>query len=229
MRKIAKFFAIALLATLAWAATPKQNAAKRLQDAAEVLQEIMNVPDKSIPTEVVEHAKCIAVIPHEIKGGFVFGAKHGKGVATCRTPHGWSAPAFFSITGGSWGLQIGIEGVDNVLMIMNQKGMDRLLSNKFQIGGEASAAAGPVGRHATAGTDWKLNTEILSYSRSKGVFAGATLDGAWVSPDDASMMAFYGENATPKDVLSGKVLPPPAAKVFLAAVESAEEQAKKES
>ena len=169
------------------------------------------------------------MIPHEIKAGLIVGVKHGKGVATCRTPNGWSAPAFFSITGGSWGLQIGVAGVDNVLMIMNQKGMDRLLSNKFQIGAEASAAAGPVGRHAAAGTDWKMDTEILSYSRSKGVFAGVTLDGAWVSPDEAAMLAFYGENTTHKDVLSGKVPPPPAAKVFLAAVESAEEQAKKES
>jgi lipid-binding SYLF domain-containing protein len=224
--KTAKLCAIVLLAALVYAATPRQKAEKRLQVAAEVLQEIMNVPDKGIPMEVVEHAKCIAVIPHEIKAGLVVGVKHGKGVATCRTPNGWSAPAFFSITGGSWGLQI---GVDNVLVIMNQKGMDRLLSNKFQIGAEASASAGPVGRHAAAGTDWKMDTEILSYSRSKGVFAGVTLDGAWVSPDEAAMLAFYGENTTHKDVLSGKVPPPPAAKVFLAAVKSAEEQAKKES
>ncbi|MCU1255562.1 MAG: hypothetical protein JWM83_1861 [Candidatus Angelobacter sp.] len=228
MKKV-KLFAIVLLATLAWGATPRRQAEKRLQDAAEVLQEIMNVPDKGIPMEVVEHAKCIAVIPHEIKAGLVFGVKHGKGVATCRTSTGWSAPAFFSITGGSWGLQIGVAGVDNVMMIMNQKGMDRLLKNKFQIGAEASAAAGPVGRHAAAGTDWKMDTEILSYSRSKGVFAGATLDGAWVSPDEAAMLAFYGENTTLKDVLSGKVPPPPSAKVFLAAVRSAEQQAKTES
>jgi len=229
MKKKITLSVLILLATLACAATPKQKTEKRLQSAAEVLQEIMNVPDKGIPMEVVEHAKCIAVIPHEIKAGLIVGVKHGKGVATCRTPNGWSAPAFFSITGGSWGLQIGVAGVDNVLMIMNQKGMDRLLSNKFQIGAEASAAAGPVGRHAAAGTDWKMDTEILSYSRSKGVFAGVTLDGAWVSPDEAAMLAFYGENTTHKDVLSGKVPPPPSARVFLAAVKSAEEQAKKES
>jgi lipid-binding SYLF domain-containing protein len=228
-RKTVKLCAIVLLATLVCAATPRQKAEKRLQAAAEVLQEIMNVPDKGIPMEVVEHAKCIAVIPHEVKAGLIVGVKHGKGVATCRTPNGWSAPAFFSITGGSWGLQIGLEGIDNVLMIMNQKGMDRLLSNKFQIGAEASASAGPVGRHAAAGTDWKMDTEILSYSRSKGIFAGVTLDGAWVSPDEAAMLAFYGENTTSKDVLSGKVPPPPSAKVFLAAVKSAERSAKKES
>ena len=161
-RKTVRLCAIVLLATQVCAATPRQKAEKRLQAAAEVLQEIMNVPDKGIPMEVVEHAKCIAVIPHEIKAGLIVGVKHGKGVATCRTPNGWSAPAFFSITGGSWGLQIGVAGVDNVLMIMNQKGMDRLLSNKFQIGAEASAAAGPVGRHAAAGTDWKMDSEILT-------------------------------------------------------------------
>lgn len=228
-RNTVKLCTIVLFVTLVCAATPRQKAEKRLQAAAEVLQEIMNVPDKGIPMEVVEHAKCIAVIPHEIKAGLIVGVKNGKGVATCRTPNGWSAPAFFSITGGSWGLQIGLEGIDNVLMIMNQKGMDRLLSNKFQIGAEASASAGPVGRHAAAGTDWKMDTEILSYSRSKGIFAGVTLDGAWVSPDEATMLAFYGENTTSKDVLSGKVPPPPSAKVFLAAVKSVEQSAKKES
>jgi lipid-binding SYLF domain-containing protein len=228
-RARAAFFFIVLLTSSAYAATPKQKAEKRLQDAGEVLQQIMNAPDKGIPIEVVQDAKCIAVIPHEIQGGFVFGAKHGRGVATCRTPIGWSAPAFFTINGGSWGLQVGLAGVDNVMMIMNQKGMDRLLSNKFQIGAEASAAAGPVGRHASAGTDWKLDTEILSYSRSKGIFAGVTLNGAWVSPDEASMVAFYGESATYRDVLLGKVPSPPSAKIFLAAVRSAEQQAKKES
>lgn len=217
-----------VLAGLAWADTTKQKVDERLQDAAEVLKAIMNAPDKGIPAEVIEKAKCIAVIPHEVRGGFVFGARHGKGVATCRTPNGWSAPAFFSITGGSWGAQIGIEGVDNVLMIMNQKGMERLLSNKFQIGGEASAAAGPVGRHAAAGTDWKMDAEILSYSRAKGLFAGVTLDGAWVTPDTEAMQAFYGANVSTRQVLLGQVPPPPEAKTFLKAVVAAEEQAKKE-
>jgi lipid-binding SYLF domain-containing protein len=223
-----------LLVTVMWAtvvlANPLQKKAeKRLHSASEVLQRIMSAPDKGIPEEVMEGAKCIAVIPHEIRGGFVFGARYGKGVATCRTPKGWSAPAFFTITGGSWGAQVGLEGVDNVLMIMNQKGMERLLSDKFQIGAQASAAAGPVGRHASAGTDWKLETEILSYARAKGAFVGVTLDGAWVRPDNEAMLAVYGPDASVRDVLLGSVPPPSSARTFLAAVRSAELSAKKES
>jgi SH3 domain-containing YSC84-like protein 1 len=166
------------LTSFSFADTIKDKVEDRLARAAEDLQQIINAPDKGIPEEVIKKSKCIAVIPHEIKLGFVVGARVGKGVTTCRTPKGWSAPAFFTITGGSYGVQVGIEGVDNVLMIMNQRGMDRLLSDKFQIGADASAAAGPIGRHASAGTDWKLETETLSYSRAKGVFAGVSLDGA---------------------------------------------------
>ena len=230
MRKVLTLVVVLAMVSLSWAATEREKVQHRLQSAGEVLQEIMEAPDKGIPEEVIKGAKCIAVIPHEIRGGFVVGGRHGKGVATCRTPNaGWSAPSFFTITGGSWGAQIGLEGVDNVLMIMNQRGMDRLLSDKFQIGAQASAAAGPVGRHAEAGTDWKLNTEILSYSRSKGVFAGATLDGAVVRPDTEAMLAVYGDGVTAREVLNGKVPPPAIAGYFLAAVRSAEEQAKARS
>jgi lipid-binding SYLF domain-containing protein len=206
-----------------------EKAEKRLQAAADVLQEIMAAPDKGIPEEVIQRARCLAVVPHEIKGGLVFGAAHGKGLATCRTADGWSAPAFFSVNGGSWGAQIGLEGVDNVLMIMNQKGMDHLLSDKFQIGGEASVAAGPVGRHASAGTDWKLDTEILSYSRAKGAFAGVTLNGTWVSPDMESIMACYGREVSPRAILTGQVSTPAPAETFLAAVRDAEKQSKRQS
>jgi lipid-binding SYLF domain-containing protein len=212
-----------------WAKPVQKKVEKRLQSASEVLQEIMSAPDKGIPEEVMEGAKCVAVIPHEIRGGLVFGARYGKGVATCRTAKGWSAPAFFTITGGSWGAQVGLEGVDNVLMIMNQKGMERLLSDKFQIGAQASAAAGPVGRHPSAGTDWKLETEILSYARAKGAFVGVSLDGAWVRPDNEAMLALYGPDASVRDVLLGSVPPPSSAHTFLAAVRSAELRAKKES
>lgn len=223
-----------LLVTLSWAcvmwANPLQKKVeKRLQSASEVLQEIMSAPDRGIPEEVMEGAKCVAVIPHEIRGALVFGARYGKGVATCRTAKGWSAPAFFTITGGSWGAQVGLEGIDNVLMIMNEKGMERLLSDKFQIGAQASAAAGPVGRHASAGTDWKLETEILSYARAKGAFVGVSLDGAWVRPDNEAMLAVYGSNASVRDVLLGSVPPPPSAHTFLAAVRNAELRAKRES
>jgi SH3 domain-containing YSC84-like protein 1 len=184
---------VLLLATsVAWAGTEKDDATERLQNAGDVLHEIMNEPDKGIPAEVIDGAKCIAIVPRMIKCGFVFGAKRGKGVATCRTAKGWSAPAFFTVTGGSWGLQIGVEDVDLVMMIMNQKGMQDLPSSKFQIGAQASASGGPVGRHASAGTDWKMDTEILTCSRSKGLFAGISLEGAWIGQDKSSTEAIYG-------------------------------------
>jgi lipid-binding SYLF domain-containing protein len=229
MNKLVTLLAALALVTLASADTPREKAEDRLQRAAEVLEQIMNAPDKGIPEEVVRNAKCIAVVPHEIRGGFIVGARGGKGVATCRADNGWSAPAFFTIAGGSFGAQIGIEGVDNVLMIMNQKGMDRLLSDKFEIGAEASAAAGPVGRHASAGTDWKLETEILSYSRAKGIFAGVSLDGAYVRPDSEAMRVVYGGNVTPRKALTGKVPVPGVAHTFLAAVRDAEARAERKS
>jgi lipid-binding SYLF domain-containing protein len=160
-----------------------------------------------------------------IKGGLVFGAENGRGVTTCRTANGWSAPAFFAITGGSWGLQIGVEGVDLVMIIQNDKGMQHLLASKFQLGADASAAAGPVGRHASADTDWKLDTEVLTYSRAKGAFAGLTLTGASIRRDDDSMQAIYGRKVTTRNVLMGKVAPTPAAHSFLAAVKGAKAQA----
>jgi lipid-binding SYLF domain-containing protein len=214
------------LATLGWAGSPREAATDRLQHAGEVLREVMAAPDKGIPEEVLDHAKCIAVVPHMIKGGFVFGAEGGRGVATCRTANGWSAPAFFAIEGGSWGLQIGVEGVDLIMVIQSDRGMQHLLASKFQIGGDASAAAGPVGRHASADTDWKLNAEILTYSRAKGIFAGLTLNGAAIHRDDDAMRAVYGPDASTRAVLAGSVPPPPEAEPFLHAVHHAKEQAK---
>jgi len=224
MKKLTLFVALLSLTSLGWAES-QQESADRLNNAATVLHEIMSTPDKGIPEEVLDHAKCVAVVPHMIKGGFVFGAENGRGVATCRTASGWSAPAFFAITGGSWGLQIGVEGVDLVMIIQNDKGMQRLLSSKFELGADASAAAGPVGRHASADTDWKLNTEILTYSRAKGAFAGLTLSGASIRRDDDSMRAFYGRQVTTEAVLTGKVPAPAAAHSFLAAVRDAKSQA----
>jgi lipid-binding SYLF domain-containing protein len=160
-----------------------------------------------------------------LKGGFVFGAENGRGVATCRTEQGWSAPAFFAITGGSWGLQIGVEGIDLVMIIQNDRGMQRLLQSKFELGADASAAAGPVGRHASADTDWKLNTEILTYSRAKGAFAGLTLNGASIRRDDDSMEAVYGRHASTRAVLSGKVAPTEISERFLNAVRHAKAHA----
>jgi lipid-binding SYLF domain-containing protein len=167
----------------------------------------------------------VAVIPHMIKGGFVFGAKGGKGVATCRTADGWSAPAFITISGGSWGLQIGVEAVDVVMIFQNDKAMQRLLESNFQVGGDASAAAGPVGRHAEAGTDWKMDTEILTYSRAKGAFAGLTLEGASLRQDKDSRDAIYGDNVTTRGLLLGQVPVPDAARPFLAEVRGAKAQA----
>jgi SH3 domain-containing YSC84-like protein 1 len=225
MKKILLPMVFALCATLSWAASDRQEAIDRLDMAGKVLKEIMDAPDKGIPEEVVDGSKCIAVVPHMIKGGFIFGAKHGKGVATCRTAKGWSAPSFFTISGGSWGAQIGVEGVDLVLMVMNEEGMKNLLSNKFQIGGEASAAGGPVGRHASAGTDWKADTQILSYSRAKGLFAGITLEGAAVRPDKDSTVAIYGRDASHQAILTGKVAAPRVAASFLDSVRTARRQA----
>ena len=225
MKKIMFALAVMSLATLSWADDTKQSDTERLDKAAAVLQQVMGAPDKGIPQEVMDHAKCVAVVPHMIKGGFVFGAEGGKGVATCRTGHGWSAPAFFAITGGSWGLQIGVEGVDLVMVFQNDQGMKHLLESKFKIGADASAAAGPVGRHASANTDWKMNAEVLTYSRAKGAFAGLTLNGADVRPDEDAMRAEYGGDVTFRSVLTGSVPPPAGAHAFLAAVRGAKSEA----
>ncbi len=201
-----------------WAASGHQDSIERLRLSSDVLRSIINTPDKSIPEEVVRNAKCIVVVPHLVKGGFIFGAEHGRGVATCRTSAGWSAPAFVSIGGGSWGLQIGVEGVDLVMLVMNDHGLQHLLSSKFQIGGDASASAGPVGRHASADTDWKLNTELLTYSRSRGAFAGITLDGAVVEQDADSTRAIYGRDPSFRSILSGNVRAPKSTLSFRRAI-----------
>jgi lipid-binding SYLF domain-containing protein len=219
------FVALLSLTSLGWAESKREASTDRLDNAGKVLHEIMDAPDKGIPEEVLEHAKCIAVVPHMLKGGFVFGAENGRGVATCRTANGWSAPAFFAITGGSWGLQIGVEGIDLVMIIQNDRGMQRLLASKFELGADASAAAGPVGRHASADTDWKLNTEILTYSRAKGLFAGLTLNGASIRRDDDSMEAIYGRHASTRAVLTGKIAATEASEHFLNAVRGAKAQA----
>jgi len=225
MKKVMFVLAMLSLGVLGWAASAREDATDRLDSAKQVMHEIMGMPDKGIPEEVLEHAKCIAVVPHMVKGGFIFGAKGGKGVATCRTANGWSAPAFITISGGSWGLQIGVEAVDVVMIIQNEKGMQRLLSSNFQVGGDASAAAGPVGRHAEAGTDWKMDTEILTYSRAKGAFAGLTVEGASLRQDNDSRQAIYGPNVTTRALLLGKVPVPSAARPFLAEIRGAKGQA----
>jgi len=215
-----------VVGTGAWASSARQDSVARLQSSVEVIQAIMAAPDKGIPEEVLNGAKCILVVPNLIKGGFILGGKHGRGVASCRTSEGWSAPAFVSVGGGSAGLQIGVEGVDLVMLVMNDQGFQHLLSSKFELTGEASAAAGPVGRHASAGTDWKMSTEVLTYSRSKGAFAGLTLEGAVVQQDNDSTRAIYGKNVEFRNILSGKVATPKSADAFMKAVSEARQQAR---
>ena len=216
---------IGLTGTFAFAGSAREDSVDRLDRSVNVIHAVMSTPDKGVPEEVLSGAKCILVVPDLIKGGFIFGGKHGRGVATCRTAEGWSAPAFVSVGGGSWGLQIGIEDVDLVMLVMNDRGLQHLLSSKFELTGEGSVAAGPVGRHASAGTDWKMNTELLTYSRSKGVFAGLTLEGAVVEQDNDSTRAIYGKRMTFRNILSGKATAPRSAAAFLKAVSDAGQQA----
>jgi lipid-binding SYLF domain-containing protein len=211
--------------TYALAGSAREDSVARLNSSVDVINAIMATPDKGIPEEVLNDAKCILVVPNMIKGGFVFGGKHGRGVASCRTAEGWSAPAFVSVGGGSAGFQIGLEGVDLVMLVMNDKGLQQLLSSKFELTGEGSVAAGPVGRHASAGTDWKMTTEVLTYSRSKGVFAGLTLEGAVVEQDNDSTRAIYGKQMEFRNILSGKVATPKSAEPFIKAVAEAREKA----
>src|ERR1700674_3506029 len=215
-----------LFGTSAWAGSGREDSIARLQASVDVIHAIMATPDKGIPEEVLNDAKCIVVVPNLIKGGFIFGGKHGRGVASCRTSNGWSAPAFVSVGGGSWGLQIGVEGVDLVMLVMNEQGFQHLLSSKFELTGEGSVAAGPVGRHASAGTDWKMNTEMLTYSRSKGAFAGLTLEGAVVQQDNDSTHAIYGKHMLFRNILSGKASTPASAEAFVKAVSAAGQQSR---
>jgi SH3 domain-containing YSC84-like protein 1 len=203
--------------TLAWS-EDREDEVKRVNASADVLNEIMGAPDKGIPQDLMESALCLGVVPSLKKGGFVFGAEYGKGFATCRTATGWSAPAPFKVVGGSWGLQIGGEAVDLVMLIMNKDGMEKLLSSKFKLGADASVAAGPVGRHAEGETDWKMRAEVLTYSRARGVFAGLTVNGAVIEQDKEATYDFYGHQTSFRDILQGRVAAPSGSESFLAAV-----------
>ena len=217
--KILAMMAATLLAsTMAIAADEPSDQVKRMDAAATVLDEIMGTPDKGIPEELLDSAKCVAVIPSMIKIGFVFGGRHGKGIATCRTSSGWSAPAPFAVTGGSWGLQIGGEAIDVVMLVMNNNGMERMLSSKFKIGADASAAAGPVGRHVQGETDWKMRAEVLTYSRARGAFAGVTVNGASITQDKDGTRILYGRMIPSAQILKGQVKAPDGSRKFMAAV-----------
>jgi SH3 domain-containing YSC84-like protein 1 len=203
---------------------------KRLDASAKVLNEIMATPDKAIPDKVMSDAKCVAVIPSMVKIAVGFGGSHGKGVATCRTESGlWSAPAPITITGGSWGLQLGGQAVDLVMIVTNEDGMQHLLSSKFKLGADASAAAGPVGRDAAADTDWKMRAEVLTYSRARGIFAGIDLNGSVVTQDKDETRILYGSFVPFPDILSGKVNPQEASEPFLAAIRRYSGQAREHS
>jgi len=216
MKKLVLALLVLGLATSSFAAddSADNKAADRVKAAATVLEEIQSAPDTGIPDEVMGSAECVAVVPSMLKAGFVFGARYGRGVASCRTPKGWSDPAFFTVQGGSFGLQIGGQAVDLIMLIMNQKGMDNLLHSKFKLGADASVAAGPVGRHAAADTDWRMRAQVLSYSRARGVFAGLELNGAVVKVDRESTLEFYGK-MQPFDTTLQMASNPQAALPFL--------------
>jgi lipid-binding SYLF domain-containing protein len=198
--------------------TDKAKLDDRLESARQVLDEVMSVPDKGIPQSILAGAACVVVVPHYKKGAFVIGAQYGQGVATCRTPRGWSAPVFVKLEGGSFGWQIGGQSTDLILVAMNQDGLQHMLHNKFKIGADAAASAGPVGRNAQAGTDWKLNAEFLTYSRSKGLFAGLDLDGTVLSQNDDDTRAEYGSDVQFGSVLKGNIPTPPDARPFVRTV-----------
>lgn len=208
---------IAMMASsvCALGATDKAKLVERLNSASEVLSEIMAAPDKGIPDSILAGASCVVVIPSFKKGAFVVGAQYGQGVATCRTSRGWSAPVFVQLAGGSFGFQIGGQATDLVLIAMNEQGLQNMLKNKFKIGGDAAASAGPVGRNAQAGTDWKLNAEFLTYSRSKGLFAGIDLDGTVLSQNQDDTRTMYGVAVPFDTILKGNQATPEEARPFV--------------
>jgi len=224
---------LALFAGMAWSVAKDtdddkdtSDIEKRIDASARVLTEIMATPDKAIPDKVMRDANCIAVIPSMVKIAIGFGGSHGKGVATCRTNGHWSAPVPITITGGSWGLQLGGQAVDLVMVITNDKGMDHLLSSKFKLGADASAAAGPVGRDAAADTDWKLKAEVLTYSRARGIFAGIDLNGSAITQDKDETRILYGKFIPFKEILDGNIRPKANAEAFLDAVRKYSGQSK---
>jgi lipid-binding SYLF domain-containing protein len=212
LKRILTVTILMAIASLTAVASDRDDDVNRTQKAAQVFKEIMNTPDQGIPSNLLESAKCIAIIPGDKKFAFVFGGSYGRGLATCRTGHGWSAPMFVAIDSGSVGYQIGGSSTDIVMLFMNDHALQSLMSDKFKVGADASVAAGPVGRNAAAGTDLKLNAEILSYSRSKGIFAGVSLDGAVMQADKSGDKAMYGDDVNRHEILDGKVAVPASAR-----------------
>ena len=218
MKRIVLLSVVLLAAASLWAQGDRTKIIDRVQDASTILTEIMSAPDSGIPENIFSSAKCVAVVPSLLKGGIGFGGAYGKGIASCHNEKGWSAPAFFSIKGGSFGLQIGGEAVDLVMLIMNDNGMKALLSSKFKLGAGGSVAAGPVGRDAEGSTDWKMRAQVLTYSRARGIFAGLNINGAVISQGKDDTRAFYGRMVPFRTILNGNIAAPTEATVFLSAL-----------
>jgi len=215
MKSLLHVFLVVCLAAAAWATENATKAQDRVKAAGTILRAIQSAPDQGLPEKVLASAACVAVVPSMLNGGFVLGLRYGRGVATCRTAKGWSAPAFFVVQGGSFGLQFGAQAVDVIMLIMNDNGMTELLSSNFRLGAQASVAAGPVGRQTAAETDWKMRAQVLSYSRSRGVFAGATLEQGTIKQDKDSTRAFYGRMVPFKTSLRGVIDAPSTTYPFL--------------
>lgn len=222
MKKLFGLIALAAMVLLAVPVRAADDAGKidsRLDAAKNVIDQIMAVPDKSIPNQIADKAVCVGVVPGMVKGAFIFGADYGQGMVTCRTAHGWSGPVFFRMAGGSWGLQIGGQSTDLVLVAMNQQGFQDLLNSKFKIGAGVAAAAGPVGRNAQASTDLSMRSELLTWSRSRGAFAGIDLNGVSVTQNKQDTDALYHGDHAYREILSGAVPAPASAKGFLESVQ----------
>jgi lipid-binding SYLF domain-containing protein len=207
-----------MLTCTALAASSREDLQARIDAAKIVMDQIMGAQDRSIPMNILQQATCVAVVPGMKKGAFFGGVQYGQGVVTCRTGHGWSAPVFIRMAGGSFGLQFGGQSTDLILVAVNDRGLQDLLKNKFKIGGDASAAAGPVGRSGQAATDWKMNAELLSYSRNKGLFAGIDLDGTSVSQNEEDTELYFGGAHTFESILKGDVPVPAGAAAFVRTV-----------
>jgi len=222
-KRIVYLLALSLASAVAalGAQTTREDDVRRVQNSAEVFQELVNTPDKGIPDKLLQSARCIAIIPGEKKAAFFVGGNYGKGLVTCRDASGWTAPLFLTIGGGSFGFQWGAQSSDLVLIFRNKSGLEKQLSDKFQLGANASAAAGPVGRDAEADTDVSLKAEVLTYSRSKGAFAGISLKGAVLQPDESGNAAFYGNDTTREAVLNGHVAVPHDAAPLVRAIRTA--------
>jgi lipid-binding SYLF domain-containing protein len=219
IRRLLSTAVAATMTTVALSAALSPAQGKRVQQAADVLSAIHKVPDKDIPQELWNKSSCVMVVPDMKKAAFVVGGEYGKGLMSCRTGGNWSAPVFMRVEKGSFGLQIGGQEIDLVLLIMNDTGVQKLLNNKVTLGAEVSVAAGPVGRDARAATDAQLDAEILSYSRAQGLFAGINLSGGAVRPDDDDNVALYGRNVSPKQIVAGENIKVPAeAQPFMTAL-----------